>query len=683
MIRRIREYRPKVPFRGFNDTDDQMNLPSEVIVDILNMDFTPTGLKTVDGYSEYSTSGLPTASITGAYVYNKKDGTKKLLVDSNTDVYVEGSTGVFSSIYTGLTAGYMGNYTTLADFAIRFDGTNQPLKYDGSNMLTLKIAKPTTAPSAAVGSSGNLTGDYMYKVTFVSKAGAETNPGPSTSIVSPSSQQVDLSAIPTGSAEVVSRKIYRTTAGGTAFYYLDTIPDNTTTTYTDNIADTSLGTTLAPTDHDDPPVGKFAEVYKEYLFVAGVSGEPTKVYFSHQSQPEIFKTSATTGYYLQIGLNDGQEIIGVRTLRNILYIFKESSTWPVSGITPDDMMTTSQPISNSYGLYHRSIATVTLNSGDVLVGLTKHGLYAFDGYTYRNIGYQPDVGINITGLINSLDPNKLDQAYGFNDLKNNRYILSVTEAGQSYNNKQIVWDYRLNTITVYDRKCNIMLDWNNNTLFGTSEATGKIYKIGGLNNAGSAITQRAEFTWWRIGGNQDVRFRFFNVDTTLQGNYSPSVTVYIDGDSISVPLNLYTADVTTSSSNTTFTATTVVDGSTWDLSNVVVGMFAVASGGSKGTITAVDDANNTLTVDNWDNGTPSGGEIVSVRGESWGSVAWSTLGGNYRVTKTLDIIGSDSVNLKGRNIKFKISHAGLNQPITLNGISLFYQPKRKIKRVEV
>ena len=64
------------------------------------------------------------------------------------------------------------------------------------------------------------------------------------------------------------------------------------------------------------------------------------------------------------------------------------------------------------------------------------------------------------------------------------------------------------------------------------------------------------------------------------------------------------ANVTTSSVNTVFTATTVVDASAWDLSSVEVGDVAVASGGSTGSITIIDDGADTLTVSSWVGGTP-------------------------------------------------------------------------------
>jgi hypothetical protein len=106
---------------------------------------------------------------------------------------------------------------------------------------------PASAPTVATGSSGVLTGAYQYLVTFTDTAG-ETTAGPASLTVNPSAQEVSLTNIPTGiSGTITGRNIYRTKAGGSTFYLLTSISDNTTTTYTDNTPDSSLPSTQPPT----------------------------------------------------------------------------------------------------------------------------------------------------------------------------------------------------------------------------------------------------------------------------------------------------------------------------------------------------------------------------------------------------------------------------------------------------
>lgn len=103
------------------------------------------------------------------------------------------------------------------------------------------------APTAALAGAGagNVdNGAHRYLITFVTADG-ETEAGEASSAVTIADKtvngRVNLTSIPLGGSAVTARKIYRTTAGGSTYLLLATISDNTTTVYTDNIADSSLG----------------------------------------------------------------------------------------------------------------------------------------------------------------------------------------------------------------------------------------------------------------------------------------------------------------------------------------------------------------------------------------------------------------------------------------------------------
>lgn len=113
-----------------------------------------------------------------------------------------------------------------------------------SGVTTSAIVAPVAAPTVAVAASaGNLgIGDYYYKVAFGDANGNISAPSVASLVATTSggNQQVNLSVIPTGAAGVTKRFIYRTKVDGAEYFLLATINDNTTTTYTDNIADTSI-----------------------------------------------------------------------------------------------------------------------------------------------------------------------------------------------------------------------------------------------------------------------------------------------------------------------------------------------------------------------------------------------------------------------------------------------------------
>lgn len=128
-------------------------------------------------------------------------------------------------------------------------------KIDASNQELAPAAPTVALASPAV--AGNVDdGVHRYRVTFVTADG-ETEGGIISGAVTVSDKtvngKVELTAIPLGGSLVTSRKVYRTAAGGSTYLLLTTIADNTTTAYTDNIADSSLGAAAPATNTTDDP----------------------------------------------------------------------------------------------------------------------------------------------------------------------------------------------------------------------------------------------------------------------------------------------------------------------------------------------------------------------------------------------------------------------------------------------
>lgn len=123
------------------------------------------------------------------------------------------------------------------------------------------VADRPAAPVAALASGTSLSiGAYQYRVTYVTAEG-ETDGGLIVSITTTAGNQVvSLSSIPVAPSwsGVTSRKVYRTAVGGSIFKLLTTLSDNTTT-FTDTIADGSLGATI-PT----PGFSGLEEIPAEY-----------------------------------------------------------------------------------------------------------------------------------------------------------------------------------------------------------------------------------------------------------------------------------------------------------------------------------------------------------------------------------------------------------------------------------
>lgn len=115
------------------------------------------------------------------------------------------------------------------------------------NATLQAIAGPPAAPALGLAAGTNLgIGGYQYAVTYTTADGGETLIGTTASVTTTSgNQSVSVTAIPTGPSGTAGRNLYRTKVGGAVFFRVTSIANNSTTTYTDSLADTGL-TILAP-----------------------------------------------------------------------------------------------------------------------------------------------------------------------------------------------------------------------------------------------------------------------------------------------------------------------------------------------------------------------------------------------------------------------------------------------------
>jgi hypothetical protein len=112
----------------------------------------------------------------------------------------------------------------------------------------LAMSAPAALTATASGTAGNPNGTYTYKVTFLGTY-SETEGGTASASVSPASKQVNLTNIPLGPVGCWGRRIYRIANGGSTHKLVATLPDNTATTYTDNLDDASLGANCPSTNN--------------------------------------------------------------------------------------------------------------------------------------------------------------------------------------------------------------------------------------------------------------------------------------------------------------------------------------------------------------------------------------------------------------------------------------------------
>lgn len=141
----------------------------------------------------------------------------------------------------------------LADRLIKFDSSGK-IQYtnlisdSNFNFTKFKVENPTAPTATDSGITGVLNGTYYYSVSYYNSVG-ETLANNSSSPITVSSKQIQLSSIPLSlDSTVLGRRIYRSEVNANEAVdgkkLVADIPNNTTTTYLDNIADGSLGVSL-------------------------------------------------------------------------------------------------------------------------------------------------------------------------------------------------------------------------------------------------------------------------------------------------------------------------------------------------------------------------------------------------------------------------------------------------------
>lgn len=180
---------------------------------------------------------------------------------------------------------------------------------------------------------------WSYKITFVDDAGFESNAGPASveadnTVGSTDYARIELTELPiSDNPAVVARKIYRTTAGGADWLFLDTVNDNVTTTYTDTTDDVALSTESPPElgreifDHSPPPNAGMMLIWKRTAFMAGNPLNPNVLYFSRFDFPEAFPVLQTIEF--------DERITGMFKTYIGMVIVTETAYWRILNDNPD------------------------------------------------------------------------------------------------------------------------------------------------------------------------------------------------------------------------------------------------------------------------------------------------------------------------------------------------------------
>jgi hypothetical protein len=289
------------------------------------------------------------------------------------------------------------------------NSVDTPLKIDLDLVVTFwGIAAPPTAPLLAPAGGGLLDGTYYYCITFGnSLAPQESSQGTVSLPLTVAFEAIELTNIPISpDPQVNERNIYRLSIGVlNQFFLIATIPDNTTTVYLDNLADSAVVGQLLTVNRDVPFPFSFICTHQERIWGWGTPTDPSLVYYSNLNEPWGF--NLVTGF-LPVGENSFNDVaMGMSSEGSQLILNKYRSVYAVWGSTNADFIATK--VADTGCRSGLSVATL-----DGLTGWgNTRGVWFSNGQTPLNMSDGQYQQSNIKSFWAGLSDNDLSQMVGF------------------------------------------------------------------------------------------------------------------------------------------------------------------------------------------------------------------------------------------------------------------------------
>lgn len=269
-----------------------------------------------------SASGVFTRHIIGCF----SDGTNEFEIWKSTD---DGATWSFVQDLGAGSISSIPDFAQVGNTLIFCDGVVAPRTYDGTTWATAGGTQ-LPAPTLSGTTSGNLAGTYRWKIVPVETNGDRVI----ASVVSATTTIQDLRQTVTWTqdAGVAGYEIYRTTATGAVFYFVDYVDGEATLTYEDNTPDLEILENRVLEEHGDaPPSGSyFCEAHKQRMWYLRTDANPRRAYWSDPGDPD----SVWTENYIEFGDAEtlGDVITGaIGDFESHLVVSTERSIWTISG----------------------------------------------------------------------------------------------------------------------------------------------------------------------------------------------------------------------------------------------------------------------------------------------------------------------------------------------------------------
>lgn len=520
--------------------------------DCLNVVFDAGSVGTRNGFKKVNTAAVGSYVCEGIYSRNGTNGTDTMVAFFNGSAFTLDGTSMVTipSAQSIFTVGVRVGAAQMENHIFFGNGGTTPYKYNGTNFTRHGVPQPSQTGSFSTGAAGNPNGAYTYKFTYVNSASVESNPSSASTTLTVASTKVEITSIPVApqSHGVNGRKIYRTVTSGSTWLLLTTINDNTTTTFSDDVADASLGST-APSDKGEPPNYSTIIYHQNRLFMNdGSNGQ--LVWYTDLNEPY------TVGALSFLTLGDGSTdlVRGFGIQDSNLVVFCERNIWIV--YMPDTTVSNwkivkanaSYSSKSPFGIfnYNNRLAYPAMQNDKFI------GIAALAGGTQEpTTSYLTMIAAGGETKSDRVEPDMFDvqEAYVGNIssivFQNKAYITLTKDSPNTTNNYIYVMDFSIDNISKSQKEA--WSPWsglnaaqfvihNGALYYGTSTATGFVYQenVGVYTDDGSAINSyywTKEFSGEKIDTSFNKDFRYTNLLIDLAGDYFMDVGIKVDSDS--------------------------------------------------------------------------------------------------------------------------------------------------------
>ena len=357
------------------------------------------------------------------------------------------------------------------------NGYDELIKYDGVRYYRAGLPQPVsyTATPSQLGNNHN----YSYKIVYeytddkgnkITSEAKQVDVKTNNVITSGYAVTIAAPNLQSGGWDLASSnlkiKIYRSADGGTIFYYLTTLTNNTgaaTQSYTDSTEDgdfTALTETLADPikKHSLPPKGKYITTFQDCLVIAGQRENVNNVQYSLpynaaslEIGSEYFPDDDNAAI---VESSFGDKITSIAPLKDVLYIFHENSIHTLSGDIKAlsgvsykiDLLTTEG------GIGCKAHATVQEYKSNLFF-LSENGIYSIN----NSNGYPEEISAPIQPEFKKLNSYTKQKSLSFNWVKENVMLFAIPL--EISNGTALATSSA--KIFAYDTNKNAWLEWNN------------------------------------------------------------------------------------------------------------------------------------------------------------------------------------------------------------------------------